>query len=102
MIEVTPSAAKTPATSASHTHQNSMAMPTTMKTKRMRSLKIVGNRSRHEPFSPRWKTRWLMALITTTMISSPKTVATTLGHVLCSRHAPGCVMSTRIAATGTR
>ena len=57
MIEVTPSAAKTPATSAPHTHQNSRAMPTMMKTKRIRSLKIVGNRSRHEPFSARWKTR---------------------------------------------
>ncbi len=89
MIDVMPSAAKTPATSASHTHQNSSAMPTTMKTNRIRSLKIDGNRSRHEPFSPRWKTRWLIALIVTTITSSPKIVQITFGQVPSPSHAPG-------------
>ena len=77
-------------------------MPTMMNTNRIRSLKIVGNRSRHDPFSARWKTRWLMALIVMTITSRPKIVQTTRGQVPDPSHASGCEISTRMPATGTR
>ena len=48
-IEVTPSAVISPATSASHTHWNSRARPTTIRPSRAMSTKIDGIRSRQVP-----------------------------------------------------
>ena len=88
-IDVTPRAAKMPATSAFQSQPNSTAMPTMISTNRIRSLKIDGKRSRHDPFSARWKTRWFRALIVTTMSSRPKIVQITRGQVAAPSHAPG-------------
>lgn len=89
-IEVTPTAVIRPPMLAPHTQDSSRPIPMTISTRRPRSMKMPGNRSRQEPVFASPNNAALAPASSSSMIRKPTTVAVIFDQVGSASRISNC------------